>query len=63
MELFDRRVLANHSLNNSAVVRFTPPATLDPTETARLVAAVDAAFAALGDRFGAPGGSGRDGNA
>jgi putrescine aminotransferase len=66
MELLDRHVLVNHSLNNSAVVRFTPPATLEAAETDRLLHTVDAAFGALGARFGGYGGTGptgRDGNA
>jgi putrescine aminotransferase len=51
MELFDRHVLVNHSLNNSAVVRLTPPAILTADEVERLTAVVDAAFESLATRF------------
>ncbi|MEU0108425.1 aminotransferase class III-fold pyridoxal phosphate-dependent enzyme [Streptomyces sp. NPDC006251] len=51
LELLDARVLVNHSLNNSAVLRLTPPALLTTDEADRLLSAVDLAFAALARRF------------
>ena len=63
MELFDQGVLVNHSLNNSAVARLTPPATLTPEQTDRLLTGFDAAFDALGGRFPQHDKSGKDGNA
>jgi putrescine aminotransferase len=51
MELFAQHVLVNHSLNNSAVARLTPPATLTGHQIDRLLRGFDAAFDALGGRF------------
>nr|WP_241265445.1 aspartate aminotransferase family protein [Streptomyces boncukensis] len=43
LELFNHRVVANHSMNGNAVVRFTPPAVLTGADTAFLLSAFDAA--------------------
>ncbi|MEQ4305046.1 aminotransferase class III-fold pyridoxal phosphate-dependent enzyme [Plantactinospora sp. B6F1] len=51
MELFDAGILVNHSLNNSAVLRLTPPVTLTASEVDRLLAAFDTAFDTLAARF------------
>jgi putrescine aminotransferase len=61
MELFDQRILVNHSLNNSAVARLTPPVTLASQQIDRLLKGFDAAFAALGARFPRPDRAGRTG--
>lgn len=50
-ELFDQGVLVNHSLNNSTVIRLTPPATLTTEDIDRLLTCFDAAFAAVARRF------------
>lgn len=50
-ELFDRGVLVNHSLNNSAVIRLTPPATMTDEQIDRLLTGFTAAFEALRHRF------------
>ncbi len=47
IELFNHGVVANHSMNGSAVVRFTPPATLDDAEVAYLLDSFDRATLAL----------------
>jgi putrescine aminotransferase len=47
IELFNHGVVANHSMNGSAVVRFTPPATLDDIEVAHLLDSFDKATRAL----------------
>jgi putrescine aminotransferase len=47
LELVDRGVVANHSLNAHPVIRFTPPAILTPAEESRLLEAVDGALAAM----------------
>lgn len=51
LALLDERVLVNHSLNNSAVLRLTPPSVLSDSQTERLTAAFDAAFAQLARRI------------
>nr|WP_221351180.1 aminotransferase class III-fold pyridoxal phosphate-dependent enzyme [Streptomyces sp. REN17] len=43
IELFNNGVVANHSMNGNAVVRFTPPATLTPGEVSYLLDAFDRA--------------------
>jgi putrescine aminotransferase len=50
LDLLDRGVLVNHSLNAHRVVRLTPPAILTDAEADRLVEAVADAAAALGSR-------------
>ncbi|ARZ66181.1 acetylornithine aminotransferase [Streptomyces albireticuli] len=47
MELFNRRVIANHSMIGSSVVRFTPPATLTDGEADFLLGSLDQACRAL----------------
>ncbi|MFF2658426.1 aspartate aminotransferase family protein [Kitasatospora sp. NPDC058032] len=54
LELLDRGVVVNHSLNAHAVARFTPPAVLEEHELERLEAAVTAAARALAARLPAP---------
>ncbi|MER6034008.1 aminotransferase class III-fold pyridoxal phosphate-dependent enzyme [Streptomyces sp. NPDC001835] len=51
LELLERDVIANHSLNAHTVVRLTPPAVLDDAETDRLTEALEGAARALGERF------------
>ncbi|MFF8658040.1 aspartate aminotransferase family protein [Streptomyces huasconensis] len=51
LELLDRHVIVNHSLNAHTVVRFTPPAVLGDAEADELSEAVDGAARALGGRF------------
>jgi putrescine aminotransferase len=51
IELVQHRVIANHSLNSSTVVRLTPPAVITPDEVDHLVEAVAAALRALGRRY------------
>ncbi|MFG2463574.1 aspartate aminotransferase family protein [Streptomyces sp. NPDC048523] len=43
IELFNHGVVANHSMNGSSVVRFTPPATLTDREVDRLIDSLDRA--------------------
>ena len=43
MELFNHGVVANHSMNGSSVVRFTPPAILTPSDVDFLLSAFDRA--------------------
>ncbi|WP_235921612.1 aspartate aminotransferase family protein [Lentzea tibetensis] len=50
LALLDEQVLVNHSLNNSAVLRLTPPAVLTDAQASRIGAAFDAAFAQLARR-------------
>jgi putrescine aminotransferase len=50
LELLDRGVLVNHSLNAHRVVRLTPPAVLTDAEADRVVEAVAAAATALAGR-------------
>lgn len=47
LELLDRGVLANHSLNSSTVVRFTPPAILTHRDIDTFLSAFDAALAVV----------------
>ncbi|MFG2114042.1 aspartate aminotransferase family protein [Streptomyces sp. NPDC048718] len=51
LELLDRHIIVNHSLNAHTVVRFTPPAVLGDGELDELSEAVHAAAQALGARF------------
>ncbi|MEW2068769.1 aminotransferase class III-fold pyridoxal phosphate-dependent enzyme [Streptomyces sp. NPDC007346] len=51
LEMLDRGVLLNHSLNAHAVVRLTPPAVLTAAEVRQLGTAVEGAARALADRF------------
>ena len=51
LELLSRRVLVNHSLNNSHVLRLTPPVVLDHTQLEELCAAFDSTFVELARRF------------
>lgn len=58
LEMLDRGVLLNHSLNAHAVVRLTPPAVLTAAEVEQLGAAVEGAARALAVRFNeTPGGT------
>jgi putrescine aminotransferase len=50
LDLLDRGVLVNHSLNAHRVVRLTPPAVLTDAEADRVVEAVASAAVALADR-------------
>jgi putrescine aminotransferase len=50
LDLLDRGVLVNHSLNAHRVVRLTPPAVLTDAEADRVVEAVAAAAAGPGGR-------------
>ena len=50
LDLLDRGVLVNHSLNAHRVVRLTPPAVLTDAEADRVVEAVAAAASGLADR-------------
>ncbi len=43
IELFNNGVVANHSMNGNAVVRFTPPATLTPADVSYLLDAFERA--------------------
>ncbi|WP_053847520.1 aspartate aminotransferase family protein [Streptomyces sp. NRRL B-24085] len=43
IELFNHGVVANHSMNGSSVVRFTPPATLTDRDVDRLIDSLDRA--------------------
>ncbi len=43
IELFNHGVVANHSMNGSSVVRFTPPAVLTATDVAFLLNSFDLA--------------------
>ena len=51
LELIDGRVLVNHSMNNSHVLRLTPPATLSADEIDQVVTTFDRAFTVLAGRF------------
>ncbi|GHE48318.1 aminotransferase [Streptomyces capitiformicae] len=51
LELVDRHVVVNHSLNAHPVVRLTPPAVITPDEEARLLEAVDGALSAMARKF------------
>lgn len=50
LELIDRRILVNHSLNNSAVLRLTPPAVLSDEQVDTLLQSFTDAFATLPGR-------------
>ncbi len=50
LELLDRGVLVNHSLNAHRVVRLTPPAVLTDAEADRVVETVAAASATVAGR-------------
>ena len=47
LEMVDRGVVVNHSLNAHPVVRLTPPAVLSPSQEARLLEAVEGALSAM----------------
>nr|WP_245607611.1 aminotransferase class III-fold pyridoxal phosphate-dependent enzyme [Streptomyces prunicolor] len=47
LEMVDRGVVVNHSLNAHPVVRLTPPAVLSPAQEARLLEAVEGALTAM----------------
>ncbi len=51
LELIDRHLLVNHSMNNSQVLRLTPPAVLSEDGQQRVLAAFDGACTALARRF------------
>lgn len=51
LELLDRDVITNHSLNAHTVVRLTPPAVLDERELDHLDDALDGALRTLAQRF------------
>jgi putrescine aminotransferase len=51
IELIDRHVLVNHSLNADTVLRLTPPAVLTAEEVDLLVTAIDEALGALAQRY------------
>ena len=61
LELIDRGVLVNHSLNAARVLRFTPPATLISAEIDQFLTALDQASRAVAARLdaGPPRGSAR----
>ena len=50
LELIERGVLVNHSLNASGVLRLTPPAVLDDEHVDRFLTAFDGALAAVAAR-------------
>jgi putrescine aminotransferase len=51
LELIDGRVLVNHSMNNSHVLRLTPPATISADELDQVATVFDSAFSVLAGRF------------
>ncbi|MFE9423188.1 aspartate aminotransferase family protein [Kitasatospora sp. NPDC006697] len=51
LELIDRHLVVNHSLNAHPVVRLTPPAVTTADEEARLLEAVDGALSAMAKKF------------
>jgi putrescine aminotransferase len=51
LELIDGRVLVNHSMNNSQVLRLTPPATITADDLDHVSTAFDRAFSTLARRF------------
>ncbi|WP_024806414.1 aspartate aminotransferase family protein [Nocardia sp. BMG51109] len=53
--LIENDVLANHSMNNSAVVRFTPPAIISGDDLRIVESAVSRAFAGISTDDGVPG--------
>ena len=50
IELFNHGIVANHSMNGSATMRFTPPAILTGTDIEYLLRAFDRAAEDLIDR-------------
>lgn len=50
LEFMDRGVLVNHSLNNSGVIRFTPPATLREDEVRLFLRVLDESLTAVAER-------------
>jgi putrescine aminotransferase len=46
----DRGVLVNHSLNNSGVIRFTPPAILCEDEVRLFLRVLDESLTAVAER-------------
>lgn len=54
LELLDRRVLVNHSLNAHKVIRLTPPAVLTEAHVSRLLTAFEQAAVALTTRHPQP---------
>jgi putrescine aminotransferase len=53
LSLLERKVLVNHSLNNSAVLRLTPPANLSPYQAEAVITAFGEAFQDLARRYAA----------
>jgi putrescine aminotransferase len=51
IELINRHVLVNHSLNADTVLRLTPPAVLTAEEVDLLVTTIDEALGALATRY------------
>ncbi|SDG03765.1 putrescine aminotransferase [Lentzea fradiae] len=51
LELIDGRVLVNHSMNNSRVLRLTPPATISADDLDQVTTGFDSAFSVLAGRF------------
>ncbi|BBC31497.1 Acetylornithine aminotransferase [Streptomyces graminofaciens] len=51
LEMVDRSVLVNHSLNAHPVVRLTPPAVLTPDQEAQLLEAFDGSLSAMAKTF------------
>lgn len=51
LELLSARVIVNHSMIASTVLRLTPPAVLSGDEVALLVEAFDSALRTLGQRY------------
>ncbi|ACU37504.1 aspartate aminotransferase family protein [Actinosynnema mirum] len=51
LELIDGRVLVNHSMNNSHVLRLTPPATITADELDHVATTFDRALSTLAGRF------------
>ncbi|WP_200300874.1 aspartate aminotransferase family protein [Streptomyces adelaidensis] len=51
LELVDRHVVVNHSLNAHPVIRITPPAIITPDEETQLLQAVDGALSAMAKKF------------
>jgi putrescine aminotransferase len=52
LNLLDQRILVNHSTNNSAVVRLTPPAVIADDDLDKLESGLENAFAAMGTLSG-----------
>jgi putrescine aminotransferase len=51
MDLLDNDLIVNHSMNAQSVIRLTPPAVLTDAQAQRVIAAFEAACAALSRRF------------